>query len=180
MFSEEMDLTEILQAGAQALMANGMSASVLLSVALLLAVSLGRRLLSSRFPILKTDVGAVGFTLALATAAGVANAAVAGSALSWALFAGSLKVALAAMGGFSAIKKFLIPLLALAKSKAPKFGFIFDFASQILGAAGYKAIETSVSKGKQAVTKSPGKGIEGALGKPKSPPTKGAKSRGRR
>ena len=134
---------------------------VAIAAALMLSVTLGRKFLASRFPFFKTDLGGSTLVLVLSAVAGISNALLAGTAVSFSLILG---VAVTAMGGYTGLKKFVLPLLELLETKIPKLAVVFKLLRSVIGgSAGIAATKA----GAQAVTKSPGKGVKGVLGEPK-------------
>jgi hypothetical protein len=172
MFTGEMSFEEIVSVAAAAFSGGGFSLPVAIAAALMLSVTLGRKFLASRYPFFKTDLGGSTLVLALSAVAGVSNALLAGTAVSFSLILG---VAVTAMGGYTGLKKFVLPLLDMAESKFPSWTrIVFVALRGILGSA---AGITATKAGAQAVTKSPGKGVKGVLGEPKKfPKVKGAKA----
>jgi hypothetical protein len=97
---------------------NGM---LLAALALLGLVAAVRFVFADSLPFLKTDLGAALLTFALGFAGAVVTALASGGALGGPLLLSALKVTLGAMGGFSALKKLVLPALAAAGVK-PKPG----------------------------------------------------------
>lgn len=85
--------------------------ALLAAVLVISLVVLARKYGAQRFPFLGTDGGGVLLAFFMSAAGVLATAFAGGSAFSWALMLGALKVAWTAMGGYVALKKLLLPLL---------------------------------------------------------------------
>ena len=127
-----------------------------LVAAVLMAATWGaRKYLAPKVPWLASDAGGVALALLLAFFGALVTAGPS-AAFSWALLAASAKVAIAAMGGYSGLRKLVVPLL---RWLAGKVG---------LGGAAAK-IAAAEKAGEDAVKKSPSPGA-GAAGKPTEVP----------
>lgn len=122
----------------------------ILSAALVAVVWGVRRYLTPRFPVLKSDWAAVTLTFAMAFFGAVATALGAGTPFSVVLVVAAFKIAFTAMGGYTALRKFILPLLG----KVPGFG-------------GTAAKVEALKAGVEAVQARPGAGAAGVVGKPK-------------
>jgi hypothetical protein len=94
---------------------NGM---LLVALALVGLTALARRFAGAKVPFLNTDVGGTLLAFALGFFGAVATALAAGEALSVDLLLSALKVTVAAIGGYNALKKLAVPALMQAKAKA--------------------------------------------------------------
>lgn len=167
MFDPNLDLFALLQEAASALFAEGMSNTARVAVLLMLLVAVARRYLAPRFPFFKSDIGAVILTLGAGLAGGVANALVAGSAMSWGVVAAAFGLSLKAAGGYTALKKAALPLLEAASKRGPAW---WRWVAGMLHAAlaGAVAAERKATDaGDAAVEAKPSTGVEGITGKPR-------------
>ena len=162
------DVWVLLQEGAKLLMSAGMSGSVKVAVILMLVIALTRKLLAPKVAFLRSDLGAVLLTIGVGVAAGVANALVAGSALSWGLLGGAFTLSLKAAGGYTMLKKAALPVLLKMADKAPgPLGWVFKAAAMALGAFGIEATKKAEAAGDEAVKNNPPSGVAGVIGGPK-------------
>ncbi len=167
MFDPTSDLWPLVQSVAQALLSEGMSGTVRVAVALILVVALARKALAPRFAFLRSDLGAVSLTVGMGLTCGVANALVAGSAMSWGLLWAAFGVSVQAAGGYSVIKKALLPLLEKL-SGYPYIGPVAKFLALVL--AGSLAVKKAEAAGQAAVDAKPSTGVAGVVGAPKDIP----------
>lgn len=124
--------------------------ALLISLALIGAVAAVRHLLGQKVPFLKTDLGGTLLVLVMGTAGGVATALLAGTAFSWALIPAAAGVAFTAAGGYTMLRRLVLPLLTKALQKA-----------------GLKAdpVAEAEKAGESAVAEKPAGGIAGILEK---------------
>lgn len=166
MFDPNADVYSLIQEVARALFAEGMSNTARLAVLLMLLVTVARRWLAPRFPFFATDHGAVLLTLATGLAAGVSNALVAGSAMSWGVVAAAFGLSLKAAGGYTALKKAALPLLERASKRGPAWWrWLAGMLLSILRGA-VSADKKATDAGDAAVAAKPSTGAEGIVGKP--------------
>lgn len=130
-------------------------------LALILAVRLVREYVAPKVPWLRSDVGGASSLLLLAFAGSLASALVAGSALSWPLAWGALKLAVAAAGGYTLVRRLLLPLL----EKIPMPAWlksVLNAALYMFGKPGESALAAAAQAGDDAVAASPPAGTGGA------------------
>lgn len=167
MFDPNADLIPLIQEAARLLFAEGMSNTARLAVVLMLAVTLARRWLAPRYPFFATDHGAVLLTLATGVFGGVATALVGGSAMSWGMVAAAFGLSLKAAGGYTAIRKALLPLLERAAGVGPAW---WQWLAGVLVAFLRGAVNADAkakAAGDAAVEAKPSSGVEGIVGKPR-------------
>lgn len=85
--------------------------ALLAATVVIILVVLARNFGARFVPWFGTDGGGVALAFLMSAAGVLATAFAGGSAFSWALMLGALKVAWTAMGGYVALKKLLIPLM---------------------------------------------------------------------
>jgi hypothetical protein len=167
MLDPNADVYQLIQEAARALFAEGMSSTARLAVLLILAVSMARRFLAPRVPFFATDHGAVLLTLATGLLGGLGNALVAGSAMSWGVVAAAFGLSLKAAGGYTALKKAALPLLAKAAEHGPLWWrWVARLLHGVLAGA-VAADNRAKAAGDAAVAAKPATGVEGIVGKPR-------------
>ncbi len=144
------------------------------ALALVFLCTLARRYGAKRFPFLATDAGSAALVLVGAFGGALATglAAVGTNALTFALALAAGKVALAAAGGYSLIKKLVVdPLLASQwyANRAP--AWLKAILAVVLWAfTKPDAVKSAEAAGAAAVAASPGAGLDGLAGKPTEVP----------
>lgn len=138
--------------------------------ALVLAVFLARTYGSKRFPILATDAGGTALTFLASFGAACAAAFSAGALPTTALLWTSLTIAAGASGGYTAVKRLIVPALRWAEGKLP--ASLRKFVSPLFNLAlfffenrkgGQVAIAKAEAAGTAAVEAAPSKGAEGVV-----------------
>ena len=133
--------------------------------ALVLAVGLVRRYAPGKAgAFIHTDLGGALTTLLLSAGGALATATMAGAVWHWGMLSAALLVGLTAMGGYTMIKKLLMPLLAKAPAwMQPIFSiltWIFDKRFQ------KDPITEATDAGNAAVAANPSGGANDVVGKP--------------
>lgn len=176
MFDSSQDLWPLLQEAAKAVFAAAGAGnwSLVVALALMAVVAAARKYGAKYVPFLGTDTGGVLTLLAMSVVCGVANALVAGGAMSWGLLLTALGVAWKAAGGFVLLKKLAALALPLLPSwlRGP-----LELVLGLLG-AGKKAEALAKEAGAAAVKAKPATGITGIVGAVKKwppPPPRGKK-----
>lgn len=140
------------------------------ALALILAVALVKRYAPGSIgKFVHSDMGGSLTTMLMAMAGAVATATVGGAAFSWGILTTALTVGIAAMGGYTAIKRLVIePLLRPLAAKAPAWAqpifslvlWIFDRRFQD------DPVKTAEAAGNAAVAASPSTGADAVAGQP--------------
>lgn len=137
------------------------------ALALVLAVALARRYGAKQWPWLAGDVGGTLLVLVGSFGGAAATALTGGAAVSLGLVWTSIQVAAGASGGYTMIKRLVIPTLAKLVSKLPPLFqkpfklilWMFEGNAAKAGAAGQAAVAAN-----------PASGLEGLAGKSKDVP----------
>lgn len=135
------------------------------ALALVLMTALARRFGAKRWPWLNSDAGGSLLTLVGSFGGAVATALAAGSlptlGLAWTAFG----VAVAASGGYTMVKRLIVPGLVWLQSRLP--GWAQPVLSLVLWMfTKPDPIAVAEKAGNEAVAANPGKGIEGVTGGP--------------
>lgn len=166
-FATEAPLLDLLKPALEAVKAGqGILAACLL---LVFAVAVARRYGAKRFPFLASDAGGALLTLLGSFGGALGTALMAGTAPSLGLATTALGVAFAASGGYSMIKRLVVPTLRALQAKLPAWARpVLDLALWIFGPA--PAIAKAEAAGAKAVEANPATGAAGIVGTPKSWP----------
>jgi hypothetical protein len=134
-------------------------------LALVLAVALTKRYLGPKVPWLHTDVGGSTLTLVGAFGAALAAALAGGGGVSWAMAQAALYIAVGAAGGYSLVKRLLVPPLRALAAKCPAWSQpIFALVFWIFDKP--DAVAVAQAAGDAAVKAKPSTGVANTLGKP--------------
>lgn len=130
------------------------------AMALVLVVSLVRRYGAGRWPFLATDAGGAALALVSGVAGALMTALAAGAAFTWGMLARAFLVTVTAAGGYSFVRKLLVPLMMLLPQPLSAWAVtllsLFDKPSPVAKAE---------AAGKKAVADKPPTGADGVLGK---------------
>ena len=163
------DLWPLIQEAAAILMSSGMSGSVKIAVLLMVAISLVRKVLGPKVAFLRSDLGAVILTVGVGMAAAVANALIAGSVLSWGVLGAAFTLSLQAAGGYTMLKKSLLPVLVALEGKLPNsMSWIFKLVTLSFGMFGIEATKKAMEAGAAAVEANPPGGVGAIVGEPRN------------
>lgn len=132
--------------------------------ALVLSVGLLRRYAPGRAgAFMHTDLGGAFTTLVMSVGGALATATVAGAVWHWGMLWAAFMVGLTAMGGYTAIKKLVLPLLA----KAPAWMQpIFQVLTWIFDKRFQDPVKEAEKAGDAAVAANPSGGADDVVGKP--------------
>lgn len=140
------------------------------ALALVLAVALVKRYAPGKAgDFVHSDMGGSLTTMLMAMAGAVATATMGGAPWSWGILSTAAMVGVAAMGGYTAIKRlFIEPILRPLAAKAPAWAqpifslvlWIFDRRFQ------GSALKTATEAGNAAVVATPSTGADSVAGKP--------------
>lgn len=140
------------------------------ALSLVLAVALVKRYAPGKAgEFVNTDMGGSLATMLMAMAGAVATATMGGAPWSWGILSTAVMVGVAAMGGYTAIKRlFIEPILRPLAAKAPVwaqplFGIVlWIFDRRFQG----DAVKSAEAAGSAAVVNSPSTGADSVAGKP--------------
>jgi hypothetical protein len=133
------------------------------ALALVLVVAAARKYGASRWAFLGTDAGGSLLVLLGAFGGAVASAALGGASWSLDLLWTALKVAAGAAGGYSLIKRLLLPLV----EKLPPWLSWVAYPLQLVLWVFESRGKAATAAGERALRAKPSTGIEGVTGKPR-------------
>lgn len=131
---------------------------------LVFGVAAARRYGAKRWPWLAGDAGGAALTLVGSFAGALATALAAGTGFSFALAASALGIAFTASGGYSMVKRLLVPALRKLRDKLPgPARWALDAALWVFGK---DPVAEATKAGESAVAANPATGAAGIVGEP--------------
>lgn len=142
-----------------------------LAAALALVVTVGLVRQFSPWSWVRTDLGASLLLFGASFGGALATTAASWTAPTWALVYAAFKVGYLAAGGFTVLKKLVLPLLGVLSNKVEWLKKPLELVTKIISTGiGTSPIRKAELAGQTAVKSKPGVGISGVIGEPKDVP----------